>query len=354
MPSVDLHRHAERGQATVFVVSLLFVMLLFVAVVANVGQAVNRRIALQMVADTGAYTGASIMATGLNQLALWNAALQYTWALFTNPTSPVYTPFQFQRVGLSAIPSGYCKSIEGWIGYWSALRDGINLVYSAENLGYGLLASSEARSTSEFNAADLFPGEQLEYREFDSFADLRDDPLGAIPPARSVLTLDQSPLVDDGTPLRAVPVVRRVPGSSLLFVHAERTLNYGCVDNAGWIPYLRWSSRRFVTWYRHSDGVQSFVWIVKAPAIRARMFDSFFGGNAIPEMKAAAVAKPTGGSIEEGRREYIVKIMPVATVMAGGRMLRSLLPDWLGALATANIGRISDERYDRGGRIVTH
>jgi hypothetical protein len=354
MLSVESYRRGERGQATVFVASMLVVMLLFVAVVANVGQAVNRRIALQMVADTGAYTGASIMATGLNQLALWNAALQYTWALFTIPASPVYTPFQFQRVGLSAVPSGYCKSIEGWIGYWSAVRDGINLVYRVENVGYGLLASSEARSTSDFNAADLFPGERLEYGEFDSLADLRDDPLGAIPPARSALTLDESPLVDDGTPLRAVPVIRRIPGSSLLFVPAERTLNYGCVDNAGWVPYVRWSSRRFVTWYHHSDGVKSFVWIVKAPATRALMFDSFFGGNAIPEMKAAAVAKPTGGSIEEGRREYIVKIMPLATVMAGSRMLRSLLPDWLSALAPSSIGRIADPRYDRGGRIVTH
>src|SRR5580704_10285316 len=114
MLSNDIRRHSERGQSTAFVASMLFVMMLFVAVVANVGQAVNRRIALQIVADAGAYTGASIMATGLNQLAFWNAALQYTWAIFTLPptvilpAAPVYWPFQAQRLGLSVIPTGYC------------------------------------------------------------------------------------------------------------------------------------------------------------------------------------------------------------------------------------------------------
>src|SRR5688572_22759520 len=136
MPSANRRQFGERGQSTALVTSLLFVMLLFVAVVANVGQAVNRRIALQIVADTGAYTGASVMATGLNQLAFWNSALQYTWALFTIPTSPVYYPLQLQRVGLSGVPSGYCRSIEGWMGYWSAVRNGINFVYTVENFGY--------------------------------------------------------------------------------------------------------------------------------------------------------------------------------------------------------------------------
>src|SRR4051812_31603610 len=98
MRSPDRHRW-QRGQSTVMAVCLMFVMLLFVAVVANVGQAVNRRMALQVVADTGAYSGASVMATGLNQIAFWNAALQYTWGLFSAPGTPAYTPLQLQRVG---------------------------------------------------------------------------------------------------------------------------------------------------------------------------------------------------------------------------------------------------------------
>ena len=78
------------------------------------------------------------------------------------------------------------------------------------------------------------------------------------------------------------------------------------------------------------------------------MLDSMFGGNAIPEMKAAAVVKPTGGSIEEGRRDYVVKIMPVARVMAGGRLVGAMLPRMVERLDDERLGRISDDGYDRG------
>ena len=55
----------ERGQSTVLFVMLLSVTALFVAVVGAVGTLVNRRIALQAVADTGAFTGATVMAAFL-------------------------------------------------------------------------------------------------------------------------------------------------------------------------------------------------------------------------------------------------------------------------------------------------
>ena len=74
----------ERGQMTALVLPLLFVLVLFVAVVANVGQAVNRRIALQVLADTTAYTGGSVMATGMNHLAYWNRQLQRAYANVSN------------------------------------------------------------------------------------------------------------------------------------------------------------------------------------------------------------------------------------------------------------------------------
>src|SRR6202023_1383901 len=102
-------------------------------------------------------------------------------------------------------------------------------------------------------------------------------------------------------------------------------------------------------WYHHGDKVTSFVWIVRAAATRAFLFDSFFGGNAIPEMKAVAVAKPTGGSIEEGRQDYIVKLMPVATVMFGNQLVGAL-PTWLRGFMPENAGRGSDDHNDRGGR----
>src|SRR5262245_15344187 len=65
------------------VLSMLMIFILLVAMVANVGQAVNRKIALQIVADTGAFTGATVMAEGLNYLAYANSWMQDLWAEFT-------------------------------------------------------------------------------------------------------------------------------------------------------------------------------------------------------------------------------------------------------------------------------
>ena len=65
------------------VVVLLWVLILFVALVANVGQAVNRRIALQVVADSGAYSGASKMAEGMNHIAYANGVIQDFYGLAT-------------------------------------------------------------------------------------------------------------------------------------------------------------------------------------------------------------------------------------------------------------------------------
>ena len=67
---------SESGQTVAMVLPMLFALVLFVSMVANIGQAVNRRIALQLVADAGAYTGASAMATGMNHLAYWNRQVQ--------------------------------------------------------------------------------------------------------------------------------------------------------------------------------------------------------------------------------------------------------------------------------------
>ena len=57
MPAKPRWRSA-RGQSTALIITMLWLFVLFVGMVAVVGQAVNRRIALQIVADSGAYTGA--------------------------------------------------------------------------------------------------------------------------------------------------------------------------------------------------------------------------------------------------------------------------------------------------------
>jgi hypothetical protein len=349
----------ECGQSTALVTALLFVLVLFVGVVANVGQAVNRRIALQVVADAGAYTGASIMATGYNQLAFWNAALQYTWLALTFPPtgilppSPVYFPFQADQLGLSFIPTTECKTTEGWIKVWKPIRRGIDLIYRGENIAFGMLAHSEAIEVSNFNAEDLFPGERLDYAEFTSLTDTLADPVGSIPPARSAFRLDDSPQVEDGTMPKAISVLKYIPFAKYYIVKAQSKVSYGCVTID--IPPIQYHTHTFPTWYRKSDGVKSFVWIVTAPETRALMFDKFFGGPAlIPQMKAVAVAKPIGGDIEEGDWNYVVKMMPVATVMAGNKVVGSWLPSWLSGWTTDQVGVISAPESDRGRRIVTH
>ena len=45
----------ESGQTTIFVLCTFFTFFMFFALVANVGQAVNRRVMLQMVADAGVH-----------------------------------------------------------------------------------------------------------------------------------------------------------------------------------------------------------------------------------------------------------------------------------------------------------
>jgi hypothetical protein len=51
--------------------------------------------------------------------------------------------------------------------------------------------------------------------------------------------------------------------------------------------------------------------VVKAPAAKARVFDSFFGPYLIPEMTAAAAARPVGGEVKKAKQEYVVKMIPV-------------------------------------------
>ena len=64
MPSSRARYRSQRGQSTALVITMLMVFVIFTSMVVNVGQAVNRRIALQMVADAGAFTGGTRMAEG--------------------------------------------------------------------------------------------------------------------------------------------------------------------------------------------------------------------------------------------------------------------------------------------------
>ena len=187
----------ERGQTTVLVLPMLMALILVVAMVANVGQAVNRRVALQVVADAGAYTGATVMATGMNQLAYWNRQIQRTYGYLTA------TSFQFN--------TGACYLVYPAIGAYESTV----AAFEATRISYASAIGDRATKVSEANARDLFPGETLDYAE--------SDPGEGILPGRPPFITMFSP-VDDGdspdtsghdwayeTPLDAAPNPRYIP-----------------------------------------------------------------------------------------------------------------------------------------------
>ena len=132
----------EAGQTTALVCAMLFTLVMFVALVANVGQMVNRRVALQLMADAGAWSGATVQAVQLNHYAYWSRFVQNAY---------VYT---------SAITFGF-RVGECWSS-WEAMK-----VYYYGLGGMTLTgtrfinkAYEEAERHSKFNADDLFPGER--------------------------------------------------------------------------------------------------------------------------------------------------------------------------------------------------
>jgi hypothetical protein len=313
-----LPRSGDRGQASVFVVVMLFVLILFVAVVVDVGQAVNRRIALQLVADAGAYTGASTMAVGLNNITYWNRAIQEAWAEMTRTT----LGFSARQIGPGTFLHPPC--IDG-VPTYKRRRALLGAFYQRVNAAFAKRATNEARRVSRYNIDDLFPGELVafdstanQYAEFDPAPDV------AVRRGRDPNELMPSEEVPDGTP----PVSTR-PAEA----NAIRQVSWQCIFD----KQLFTKTESFNVWFRRTgQNPQYFVWRVKAPATRALMFDSLLGPNAIPEMKAVAVAHPVGGWIERGESEYITKMVRVARVMSNAA------------------GRIIDSAAKTGGWFVTH
>lgn len=268
----------EAGQTFPFVVTLLLALFIVAGVAINVGQAVNRRIFLQILADAGAYTGASEMARGMNTLAKLNGTIQRGWGALT-----------FATLGFTV--TSCAASDAGVIGY-GAVHGATGTLMRAANVGYGRRARSEAELVTAYNAQDLFPGEQIQMGETDSASGL------ASPrPKNRVVDLDE---VLPGTP----PVAPAM-------APARKMAAWTCVSG----PAARPRSAVFSLWYEKRRGKPvAFVWVVKAPAVRARVFDTFFGPTLIPEMTAAAAARPVGGEIRTAREEYVTKLVPLRDI----------------------------------------
>jgi hypothetical protein len=326
-------RKSERGQSTALVLSMLFVMILFVAVVIDVGQAVNRRIALQLVADAGAFTGATEMAVGLNQIAYWNKWIQTAWA-----------PMTWASFGFNFSPS--CDFTEGVVNTYKGIRATLGAVVGVINFGYMFRPYTEARRVSEYNISDLFPGElELGKFEFDEW-NLSPE-VGVITPQRNIIPL---PTLGQGDSDRGLYNLKQVddgtgPNGDLpSMADSQRSAGWVCIDTFGPIPYPSYQSFDFNVWYEKADeDVNYFVWLVTVQPTKALMFDSILGPNAIPQMRAVGVAKPVGGSVVEGESTYVAKMVPAARAMT---------------LSYGSYGAVNDSSYSgslSGSlRVVTH
>jgi hypothetical protein len=296
------------------VLVMLWVMILFVGLVANVGQAVNRRIALQIVADSGAYSGASKMAEGMNHIAYANGVIQDFYAIATAAWA----------VNTAALST--CAGFDGINGAYKGAFYAMDIPIQAINFGYGGWAkpggqiTEEARRNAEFNAWDLFPGEKLEYDQWDPSPEM-----GVILPSRDAFWM-----VD----IEEVPTYQKTPESSypsfpILGTTGHRNQYQPCLTVCGLVPCVIPGSWRFPLWYQKSDQTSKKVtWIATAPATKSMMFDGFFGG--VPKMKAVAVARAVGGDIEKGDYRYVAEMLPVKSVQSmGGFITDTLAPGTL-------------------------
>jgi hypothetical protein len=289
------------------ILSMLMVFILVVAMVVNVGQAVNRRIALQMVADTGAFTGASAMAEGLNYMAYANSVIQDEWAVFT---------VAFVAV---AVLTAQCGAIQAAINTYKAFRAPFAVAYEVINRFYANWPYMEARRISELNVDQLFPGErgrrQFSFREVDL---LPEGGLGTIPLKRDLMAAMESEQVPDGTrPVTDLPSA----------FNSRRRITLPCLVKI--VPTIR--TFNMDVWFRkRGRDVKYFVWWVRVKETKALMFNSFFGP--IPPMTAVAVAKPVNGSLVRGESEYVTKLVPASKVMLGGGVVRDPFLTTLGGL----------------------
>jgi hypothetical protein len=321
MPSRRRDRRGERGQSTAFVVTLLMVLVFFVSMVVNVGQAVNRRIALQIVADAGAFTGGTRMAEGLNYIAFANGVIQDWWAMTTDAWA----------VASLIPPPGTCSAFDAINSAYKGIYQVYNVPIQIINYTYSNIPYTEAKRVSTYNIRDMFPDESTSKFSFKE-AKLSPD-VGMILPSRDLINLMSLQEVSDGTdPETSYPAVFPLgPG-------ATSNHTQPCWTTCGIFPCVLPESWSFPLWYKKSStSTKYFVWLVKAPKTKGLMFDRYFGVDLIPEMWAVAVSRPVGGNIQKGDARYTVQMMPAKSVMAAGGMIR-------------------DEHYDRFGgfRMVVH
>ena len=304
MTNGEWHR-SEAGQTTALVVAMLFTLAMFVALVVDVGQMVNRRVALQLVADAGAWSGATVQAVQLNHFAYWSRFAQNAY----KNASGLSLGFRFGECVSSQVAARLVDYAAGGMALAGLVQ-------------FPNKAYQEARRHSLFNIDDLFPGERDNF-DFSTMAGPSDGSVFApVNGNIAVVPLRRGDRLYTGDhpwrreTLLQIPVELSVKVSGRLpwarSTASGRSESWTCYTFPTTVSRVTISSPAGYKLQRLGQPYL-FVWRVKEKRpTRALFFDRFFGPNAVPAMTAVAVAKAVGGSVHEGRSRYRAKMVPVS------------------------------------------
>jgi hypothetical protein len=262
--------------------------------VANVGQAVNRRVMLQMVADAGAFTGASAQATMMNTISEFNQIIDTTWDVAT--AIMLYWTFQF------------CGVDDAVTAIYRIIETIMSIMIRVSNHGGAAWALMEAEMVTRQNIRDLFPDGSV-HTPIQSFGSLLSSPSAAGTGASHIYNMTQ-----------AWPTL--FSGFQLVALEQETvTKNWIC-----YTPPFSISSKSGsfnLPWEKsNEDEVTRFYWWVTADPVDALVLPRKpwmpFGFPQVPAMTAAALAKPIGGDIapDENGAEYVARLIPLSTIEA--------------------------------------
>ena len=319
--TVGAWHRSETGQTTALVAAMLFTLAMFVALVVNVGQLVNRRVALQVVADAGAWSGATVQAAQLNHYAFWSRMVQTAY----RTASAVSLRFNF----------GECVSSVAAAGLYAYAQTGM----ARAQANFANTAYSEAQRHSLFNIDDLFPGERSNF-DFSTTAGLSDGSVFA-PFNGNIFTVPLSR--GDRLYVGNHAWSRETPGQLAIelayrftrFIPLAVTRAGSGSENWQCVNILPPTSFRVYLLPPAVPGVIGpgyklqrlgqpylFVWKVsERRPTRAYFFDRFFGPNAVPPMTAVAVAKAVGGDVHRGQSRYRAKMVPVSRYSLTGGVI---------------------------------
>lgn len=294
----------ESGQTTFFVLCSFLTFFMFFALVANVGQAVNRRVMLQMVADAGAFSGASAQATALNTISEFNQIIKTAWDV----TTGLMLGWTIQ----------YCGVDEAITRVYQAIEIIMSTLIRVTNHGGAAWSIMEAEMVTRENIRQLFPDGTV-HSPLESFPSLMSSVGSMGMGASHIYNLNQAwPALFSGVQL-------------VQLEQKSETKFWTCYS---YPATFQSKSRDFDQWWEKEDDdeITRFYWWVTADPVDALVLPQRewmpFGFPQLPEMTAVALAKPVGGDIEPGGEgdEYVARMIPLSIIDAKFLDLGGSLP----------------------------